>query len=1154
MTTNDMHDTVETTAGDDSPIHGFLDAPDVNATAPGTILLWGWACSSTAAIVRVDVFLDNRLLGTAHYGDDRHDVIAAFSSVAPLECGYRAHFDLAATTAGSALLSVRVIDGSGARRDFERRVTVTQPIMRMHLHSPRPGESCAGGLTVSGWAFGLVAPIASVEVFLGDQALGALKYGLPRPDLHASFKHPHSSHCGFWGTLAYNAQQVGEENLIVRATDLFGNRTDASVTIRLTTTDEPVAEIERAFWRGGMLDVEGWAISTRSISPMTAHLYLDDRYVGRACVNLTRPDIGRQYPQTVGAHRSGFRFKRPFMSPETVEGKKCELSVEFVDRQGHCVQRHTQVVNEAGSLLAGAAHAQFAAVIAEYRRRMGRDPALLDWHTGLGLADAFPQHTVFQPPTVDTATLPYIDGSIDVVVVATDDREAREEARRVAAAIVIVAGERELEPPPPGSAARTTRSITVVPEWRGEALDQPSPLPTWSIVIPVRNSAAHVRACLAQLSATLPDDFAGEIIVVDDGSTDDTPLLLDRACSLDGRMHALRNAENEGSIASCNRGAVAASGDIVIFLDIDTLPQPGWLLPLLTLFRTHPDAGAAGSKLVDSNGTLEGAGGMLFSDGSRYQLGCGDAEVEAPLYNYVRAVDYCSSAALATRRDLFLSLGGFDARFALARYGDADYCFRLRAHGRRVYYQPESIVARQEAPASDTHPTRDGERYQAANWREFVDKWRDSLQEQPPPPRRYGAKMRHALSAHGDRGHTGAKRALVCAPLMPEFDRESGSRRVFHLIGFLREAGWAVSFLGVNANDGGRYARALQQMGVATYAGEESSWAGEEYLGNPSQLIADGDFDLALFIFWGVMERYLPSVRSLSPRTRVVVDSVDLHLLRLTRGTLGTPRPDRPPPGLTGAHADEMIRELNAYAAADAVLTVSHKEADFIGDLLATPDRVFAIPDAEEIAPSPVPLAERRGLLFLANFRHPPNVEAIEFLCRAIVPRIDPALLAAHPISVVGNGLTEDICALADGHPHIRMVGWVPSVLPYLARARLSLVPLLHGAGTKRKLIEALMIGTPSVSTAIGAEGLRLEHDVHVLVADDPAAFAAAIARLVADDALWRRLAARGRARIMEQHGRASVQGRFLSAIAAVLDRPTDGATAAGEGGARADA
>ncbi len=61
------------------------------------------------------------------------------------------------------------------------------------------------------------------------------------------------------------------------------------------------------------------------------------------------------------------------------------------------------------------------------------------------------------------------------------------------------------------------------------------------------------------------------------------------------------------------------------------------------------------------------------------------------------------------------------------------------------------------------------------------------------------------------------RRALVCAPKMPEFDREGGSRRVFHLIEFFQEAGWTVSFIAQNASDGERYARALQQKGVPVY-------------------------------------------------------------------------------------------------------------------------------------------------------------------------------------------------------------------------------------------------------------------------------------------------------------------------------------------------
>src|ERR687893_209574 len=72
----------------------------------------------------------------------------------------------------------------------------------------------------------------------------------------------------------------------------------------------------------------------------------------------------------------------------------------------------------------------------------------------------------------------------------------------------------------------------------------------------------------------------------------------------------------------------------------------------------------------------------------------------------------------------------------------------------------------------------------------------------------------------GNRRPMSTKRALVCAPHLPEYDRESGSRRTFHLIEFLREAGWAVTFIAQNPAEGEqRYVRALQQRGVATYVG-----------------------------------------------------------------------------------------------------------------------------------------------------------------------------------------------------------------------------------------------------------------------------------------------------------------------------------------------
>src|SRR5262249_49164396 len=87
------------------------------------------------------------------------------------------------------------------------------------------------------------------------------------------------------------------------------------------------------------------------------------------------------------------------------------------------------------------------------------------------------------------------------------------------------------------------------------------------------------------------------------------------------------------------------------------------------------------------------------------------------------------------------------------------------------------------------------------------------------------------------------------------------------------------------------------------------------------------------------------------------------------------------------------------------------------------------------------------------------------------------------------------------------------------------------------KLVQALMIGTPTVSTTIGVEGLDLSSGKHVLVADDTDAFASAVERLIDEPALWQRIAAEGRERIMDLHGAETVRGRFGEVLSEVLRR-----------------
>ncbi|HZD05715.1 MAG TPA: glycosyltransferase, partial [Longimicrobiales bacterium] len=337
-----------------------------------------------------------------------------------------------------------------------------------------------------------------------------------------------------------------------------------------------------------------------------------------------------------------------------------------------------------------------------------------------------------------------------------------------------------------------------------------------------------------------------------------------------------------------------------------------------------------------------------------------------------------------------------------------------------------------------------------------------------------------------------------------------------------------MAFVCESAPEDSRHLRHLRQRGVATFVGFEDATA---------DLVEGGGFDLAIFAFWYIAHRYAHVVRRLSPDTRIIVESVDLHWLRNARRILGGSAGEQGE--LDERYGGDLVAELNAYAAADAVLTVSDKEAALVNDIVGVSGLARAVPDCDETPPSSLSFEERAGILFIGNFRHPPNLDAVRFLCGDIMPLLPPLLRARHPLWIVGNELDGRVAEAAADVPGAQLVGWVPSLEPYLHAARVSVIPLRYGAGTKRKAIQALLARTPSVATPVGVEGLDVEDGEHVLVAENAAAFAGALEQLLVDRELWSRLAAGGRERMLATHGRDLARTRFLEAVGEVLARPS---------------
>jgi mycofactocin glycosyltransferase len=204
-----------------------------------------------------------------------------------------------------------------------------------------------------------------------------------------------------------------------------------------------------------------------------------------------------------------------------------------------------------------------------------------------------------------------------------------------------------------------------------------TPLPTVSVIIPVRNRPQALNACLGSLAAVHYPREKLEIIVVDDGSVDATAQIARRY-----PVKLLRNPQTCGASFSRNRGAAAAGGDILCFLDSDCQVAPQWLLELTLLFE-DPQV-AAGGGLVDSQRDRNAL--------DRYE------QVRSSLHMGHRPRDsrdgdrffYLPSCNLAVRRTQFAPSGGFNTQLAVGE--DVDLCWRLIDSGGAIVYRPQAVV------------------------------------------------------------------------------------------------------------------------------------------------------------------------------------------------------------------------------------------------------------------------------------------------------------------------------------------------------------------------------------------------------------------------------------------------------------------------------
>ena len=343
------------------------------------------------------------------------------------------------------------------------------------------------------------------------------------------------------------------------------------------------------------------------------------------------------------------------------------------------------------------------------------------------------------------------------------------------------------------------------------------------------------------------------------------------------------------------------------------------------------------------------------------------------------------------------------------------------------------------------------------------------------------------------------KAILVIDSIVPEYDKDSGSRRLYNIIKLMQKNGFTVLLMADKKEYKYKtdYVPNYQKMGVVVY---------EPSLNEDGTLLTREDFvrtvskyiDFAWLHRPDIFHAYHEIVKA--EKVPLIFDMVDFHYLRLTREW------EKSGDAKIKKEADKYLAiEKNCCEQADKIIAISDMDKVALKAFYDDESKMITMGNIHQFigGTDKTPLADRDGLLFVGGFGHKPNVDAVQFLHDEVMPKVW-AKSKNIKVTIVGSYPTKEIEAL--NSEKFEVLGFVEDLTALFYNHRAFIAPLRFGAGIKGKIGQSLEYGLPVITTTVGAEGFDFAPYEDTAIADTAEEIANNILKVYEDDVLWKQM------------------------------------------------